>query len=224
MAADAAAMTDDQIREAVREILKANTHHGYAEEFQTPYCYIQPSTSTDPFQYFWDTCMHVFILTALDEHELAKENMRSLFAMQDEDGFVGHMLQWSRVRPAKWTDIFQSRPTRKLFRPHMSALIQPPLVARPKVANNHVFLNRDEEPLGERGVQKLLTKYCRLAGITKRITPHSIRHTFASFKAEAGVSPFQLKEWLGHARLDTTSIYVHIAKQNAKKVMEATSL
>jgi site-specific recombinase XerD len=36
------------------------------------------------------------------------------------------------------------------------------------------------------------------------------------------VSPFQLKEWLGHARLDSTSIYVHLTKQNAKKVMEAT--
>lgn len=125
-----ALMTDDEIREAVRNILKANTHHGYSEEFQTPYCYIQPSTSTYPFQYFWDTCMHVFILTALDEHELAKQNMRSLFAMQDDDGYVGHMLHWSRVRPAKWTDIFQSRPGRNLFRPHMSALIQPPLVAQ----------------------------------------------------------------------------------------------
>jgi len=123
-------MTDDQIREAVRDILKANTHEGYSEQFQTPYCYIQPSTSTYPFQYFWDTCLHVFILTALDEHKLAQQNIRSLFAMQDDDGYVGHMLHWSRVRPAKWTDIFQSRPGRKLFRPHMSALIQPPLVAQ----------------------------------------------------------------------------------------------
>ena len=89
---------------------------------------------------------------------------------------------------------------------------------------DQLFLNRDEEPLKEWGVRDLLNKYCKQAGITKRITPHSLRHTFASFKAEAGVSPFQLKEWLGHARLDTTSIYVHIAKQNAKKVMEATSL
>lgn len=76
----------------------------------------------------------------------------------------------------------------------------------------------------EWGVRDLLTKYCRLAGITKRVTPHNLRHTFASYKAQLGVSPFQLKEWLGHARLDTTSIWVHLARQNAKKVMEATSL
>jgi site-specific recombinase XerD len=98
------------------------------------------------------------------------------------------------------------------------------LALRPSVSSDHLFLNRDEEPLREWGVRDLLNKYCALAGISKHITPHSLRHTFASFKAQSGVSPFQLKDWLGHARLDTTSIYVHMAKQNAKKVMEATSL
>jgi site-specific recombinase XerD len=98
------------------------------------------------------------------------------------------------------------------------------LLVRPATSSDRLFLNRDEEPLGERGVQKLLAKYCQLAGITKRISPHSLRHTFASFKAEAGVSPFQLQQWLGHSSLDTTQIYVHLARKNAKKVMEATSL
>lgn len=98
------------------------------------------------------------------------------------------------------------------------------LTVRPPIHYDHLFLNRDEEPLKEWGVRDLLNKYCEQSGIAKHITPHSLRHTFASFKAQSGVSPFQLKEWLGHARLDTTSIYVHMAKQNAKKVMEATSL
>lgn len=98
------------------------------------------------------------------------------------------------------------------------------LAIRPETPYQSLFLNRDEEPLKEWGVRDVLDKYCVQAGITKRITPHSLRHTFASFKAQSGVSPFQLKEWLGHARLDTTSIYVHMARQNAKKVMEATSL
>jgi integrase/recombinase XerC len=98
------------------------------------------------------------------------------------------------------------------------------LSVRPSTHFAHLFLNRDEDPLKEWGVRDLLDKYCEQAGITKRITPHSLRHTFASYKAQSGVSPFQLKEWLGHARLDTTSIYVHLARQNAKKVMEATSL
>jgi integrase/recombinase XerD len=98
------------------------------------------------------------------------------------------------------------------------------LSVRPTSPSVRLFLNRDNDPLGERGVQKLLARYCQLAGITKRISPHSLRHTFASFKAEAGVSPFQLQQWLGHSSLDTTQIYVHLARKNAKKVMEATSL
>jgi site-specific recombinase XerD len=98
------------------------------------------------------------------------------------------------------------------------------LAVRSSSSDEEVFLNRDDQPLGERGVQKLLAKYCQMAGITKRISPHSLRHTFASHKAEAGVSPFQLQQWLGHSSLDTTQIYVHLARKNAKKVMEATSL
>jgi len=41
---------------------------------------------------------------------------------------------------------------------------------------------------------------------------------------DTSVSPFQLKEWLGHARLDTTRVYVHLNRHSSKKVMEKTSL
>jgi site-specific recombinase XerD len=44
------------------------------------------------------------------------------------------------------------------------------------------------------------------------------------YKAEKGVSAFQLQQWLGHANLNTTQIYVHLGKQNARKVMQDTSL
>ena len=53
---------------------------------------------------------------------------------------------------------------------------------------------------------------------------HSLRHTFATIKAERNVSPYQLQEWLGHRNLNTTQIYVHLGKRNGKKVMEQTSL
>ncbi|MBI3966488.1 MAG: tyrosine-type recombinase/integrase [Chloroflexi bacterium] len=87
-----------------------------------------------------------------------------------------------------------------------------------------VFLNQYGAPISDRGIRKLIAKYRRKAGITKKASPHSLRHTFATAKAEKGVSPFQLKEWLGHSSLNTTQIYVHMARKNAKKVMEATSL
>jgi site-specific recombinase XerD len=95
---------------------------------------------------------------------------------------------------------------------------------RPQSLSDALFLNYQGEPISERGVQKLLQKYVKLAGITKQISPHSLRHTFATYKAERGVSPYQLQQWLGHRNLNTTQIYVHLGKQNARRVMEFTSL
>jgi site-specific recombinase XerD len=98
------------------------------------------------------------------------------------------------------------------------------LAVRPENLSNALFLNYQGERLSPRGVQKMLVKYLKAVGITKKISPHSLRHTFATYKAERGVSPYVLREWLGHARLDTTQIYVHMARENTKKAMEATSL
>jgi integrase/recombinase XerC len=98
------------------------------------------------------------------------------------------------------------------------------LAMRPESNCDALFLNRYGEPIGERGVRKLVAKYVQAAGIGKKVSPHGLRHTFATEKAKRGVSTYQLQEWLGHVRLDTTQIYVHLAKQNAAKEMEKTSL
>jgi len=98
------------------------------------------------------------------------------------------------------------------------------LAVRPESLSSALFLNYKGEPISERGIRKLVVKYRKSAGITKKASCHSLRHTFATYKAEKGVSPFQLQQWLGHANLNTTQIYVHLGKQNAKKIMEQTSL
>jgi site-specific recombinase XerD len=98
------------------------------------------------------------------------------------------------------------------------------LAVRADSLSERLFLNYQGEPISERGIRKLVVKYTKKAGITKRASCHTLRHTFATYKAEKGVSPFQLQQWLGHANLNTTQIYVHLGKQNAKKIMEQTSL
>jgi len=75
--------------------------------------------------------------------------------------------------------------------------------------SQRVFLNYQGEPISERGIRKLVVKYRKEAGITKKASCHTLRHTFATYKAEKGVSAFQLQQWLGHANLNTTQIYVH---------------
>ncbi len=98
------------------------------------------------------------------------------------------------------------------------------LATRSTIADDQLFLNRDNEPISGRGVRKLVTKYLRLAGIKKKASCHSLRHTFATAKAQQGISAYRLKEWLGHQSLETTQIYIHLSKQNAAREMEQTSL
>src|SRR5512132_529840 len=98
------------------------------------------------------------------------------------------------------------------------------LAIRPESISTRVFLNYQGEPISERGIRKLVVKYRKEAGITKKATSHTLRHTFATYKAEKGFSAYQLQQWLGHANLTTPQIYVHLGKQNARKVMQNTNL
>ncbi len=98
------------------------------------------------------------------------------------------------------------------------------LKVRPKTDSPYLFLNRWNQQIGERGVRDIVLKYRNAAGIKKAASCHSLRHTFATAKARQGVSAFRLKEWLGHAKLDTTQIYVHLGREGAQKAMEETSL
>lgn len=109
---------------------KKNTQIGYSALLGKHYCYIAPDRRKYPFQWFWDTFFHVYILCALKEYDLAKRNLESLFALQEADGFVGHMIYWQSAVPRSIWQILQARPTLKQLRPHMSVLIQPTLAAQ----------------------------------------------------------------------------------------------
>lgn len=91
-------MTDQEIFESAKKVLYENMIKGHRDG-HTSFHYTKPSPGRYPFQFFWDTCFHVFILSALGEHTMAKEHIISLFSMQQEDGFVGHMIYWDRLKP-----------------------------------------------------------------------------------------------------------------------------
>jgi integrase/recombinase XerD len=98
------------------------------------------------------------------------------------------------------------------------------LSVRGQSLDQHYFLNYTGTGLSRRGAEKIIEKYRRLSGITKRFSCHSLRHTFGSYKAEQGVSAFQLKEWMGHSSIAVTQLYVHLSKESARRAMEQTSL
>lgn len=125
-------MTEKELRDKVNGLLDENMVTGYSKTAGHHFHYTKPSPSSYPFQFFWDTCFHAFILTALNRADMAKKHLQSLFSLQKEDGFVGHMIYWNNVFPKRISDLFQSRPNLKLklLKTHMSALLQPPLVAQ----------------------------------------------------------------------------------------------
>ena len=124
-------MTDGEIFENARRTMFENMIKGKFKDGTNSYHYTKPSPGRYPYQFFWDTCFHVFILSALGEYSMAKEHLISLFSLQEKDGFVGHMIYWDRLKPGRITDIFQAKPSLKNFHSsHMTALIQPPIVAR----------------------------------------------------------------------------------------------
>ena len=107
-----------------------NIKAGLSPHLGVHYCYVMPSPGNYPFQWWWDTCINIYILCALGEVAFAQKSFKSLLEMQRKDGFVGHMIFWESLLPTNLLNILQSKPTLKQFRPHTSSLIQPPLVAQ----------------------------------------------------------------------------------------------
>lgn len=75
--------------------------------------------------------------------------------------------------------------------------------------------------LTARSVQRLVAKYAKLAGITKRITPHTLRHSFATDLLTNGADIRSVQTMLGHSSITTTQVYTHIADQHLKEVYKA---
>jgi len=98
------------------------------------------------------------------------------------------------------------------------------LTVRPKTAAQHLFLNYHGEGLSIRGVRKIVEKYVKHSGITKKISCHGLRHTCATNRAALGMNAFCLKTLLGHERIATSLEYVHIGTEELRKPMEDTSL
>ena len=82
----------------------------------------------------------------------------------------------------------------------------------------HMFLNPRGTRLSRVSIWKLIRQYARGAGITKRITPHTLRHSFATHLLERGADLRVIQELLGHANIATTQIYTHIDQGRLKKI------
>lgn len=87
-------------------------------------------------------------------------------------------------------------------------------------ANRRVFLTRLGKPFDRRSVWKLIKRYALKAGITKPISPHTLRHSFASHLLHNGAPLRVIQEMLGHADITTTQIYTHVDPSRLKSIHE----
>ncbi len=77
---------------------------------------------------------------------------------------------------------------------------------------------KDAAGLTVRQIQRIIKKYCLLAGIVKKVTPHTLRHSFATDLLQNGADIRSVQTLLGHASITTTQIYTHITNQGLKNI------
>jgi integrase/recombinase XerC len=97
---------------------------------------------------------------------------------------------------------------------------RPTLLMNVERDDGALFVNRYGKRLSDRGVRKLFDRYCAVASTHLKITPHVLRHTFATHLLSNGADLRLIQELLGHASVATTQMYTHVTTERLQEVYE----
>lgn len=146
--------------------------------------------------------MELLYSTGIRVGELVSLNVRNVDFVNEEIKVMGKGSK-ERIVPAGETALV-------ILRGYMKELfkIQP---------EGMLFINKNKARLTARSMARILKKYAVKAGIEKKATPHTLRHSFATHLLDRGAGLRDVQEMMGHANLSTTQIYTHLSMAKIKK-------
>ena len=100
--------------------------------------------------------------------------------------------------------------------------VRDPLLLQKNKSSEFIFLNNRGEALTRQAVWQIIKRYCKMAGIEKDVTPHTLRHTFATHLLENGADLRVVQEILGHSDISTTQIYTNLTQKHILQVYKKT--
>ncbi len=159
--------------------------------------------------------LELFFSTGLRVSELTKLKTENINLNKDEFTVRG--------KGAKLRVVFLSPEAKNWIEEYLHARkdMNPFLFVSHDKAMNGKNKNGNETGLAPRSVQRLIQKYSKAAGITKRVTPHTMRHSYATDLLINGADIRSVQAMLGHSSITTTQVYTHITDQQLRDVYKA---
>ena len=156
--------------------------------------------------------LELFFSTGLRVSELSNLKKEELNLEKDEFSIKG--------KGGKWRIVFLSNQAKYWLKKYLETRkdLSPYLFVREDKAFSK---EKEDKPLAPRSIERMVKKYAKIAGLTKKIVPHSLRHSYATDLLLNGADLRAVQELLGHKSITTTQIYTHVSDQHLKEVYQA---